>query len=342
MPTKLKPSEEKATESSANQFHTARLRLTCIYAGLLATILLVSSVITYTGFSQRLETGPLFLITHHVEPREARSSPQEERNELLEVLILSNGLLLIIASSLSYWLAGITLKPIQESYERQRRFLGDASHELRTPLAVLKTNLENELYRATKNGTIPPELTINLEEINRMGEMLGGLLSLSRLDEIRYDKRATLLDLGALTQEVVDRLTPTAQKYKVELTYNQPEKAVSLRTNKEMLLIALSNLVKNAIFYNKEGGRVTISQNLKKGEVAISVSDTGLGIAEADLVHIFERFYRTDKSRSRETGGSGLGLSITQSIMHRLGGSVSLTSTLGKGTTATLFLPTEE
>ena len=322
MPTKLKPSEEKATESSANQFHTARLRLTCIYAGLLATILLVSSVITYTGFSQRLETGPLFLITHHVEPREARS--------------------LIIASSLSYWLAGITLKPIQESYERQRRFLGDASHELRTPLAVLKTNLENELYRATKNGTIPPELTINLEEINRMGEMLGGLLSLSRLDEIRYDKRATLLDLGALTQEVVDRLTPTAQKYKVELTYNQPEKAVSLRTNKEMLLIALSNLVKNAIFYNKEGGRVTISQNLKKGEVAISVSDTGLGIAEADLVHIFERFYRTDKSRSRETGGSGLGLSITQSIMHRLGGSVSLTSTLGKGTTATLFLPTEE
>ena len=340
MQKKLNQSEAKGTGLVRNRFRTARLRLTVLYAVLLAVILGISSVVTYLGFSQRLERGPIGIFFQHVEPSEGHDSPGEEKDELLEVLFLSNGFLLVVAVGLSYWLAGETLRPIQESYEQQRRFLGDVSHELRTPLAILKTNIENEVYRSAKTAKEVPSAAVNLEEVDRMSAMVTDLLTLSRLDELESIQADGQQPLMPIIKDVVERLQPLAASHHVVLTLEENSTfSAEVGADKELFSQALSNVIKNGIFYNTEGGSVTVSAAATREEAVVSIVDTGVGIAEDDLAHIFERFYRADKSRSRQTGGSGLGLAITQTVLKQLHGSVKIKSTPGKGTTVRLVLP---
>jgi len=267
--------------------------------------------------------------------------PEDVQGDLIDALALANGVLLVCAGILSYWLAGITLMPIQESYDRQRRFLGDASHELRTPLAILQMDLENELESPGVSKAAKERAESHLEEVERMGKLVGDLLTLSRADDT--EKKPLELyevDVTTLIKGAVERLQPIAAKHEVSLTFIDPKKMVLMRTNKEEFLQALNNIIKNAILYNVEHGTVQVRQALEGGLLKIVVTDTGIGIAQEDLDKIFDRFYRSDKSRSRQTGGSGLGLSIVQSSLEKLGGSVEMTSAVGKGTVVTLTFPT--
>lgn len=342
MQNALKPSGAKATSSLSGPFEGAHLKLTAIYVGILALILFISSSITYSAFSNRLERR-----FQNAPPRPAgieienlrAPTPKEVRADLINALFIVNGLLLVAAGILSYWLAKITLEPIQLAYDRQRRFLSDASHELRTPLAILQLELENEQGNKGLEKAQTERIKSHLEEVGRMSRLVQDLLALSRLDEPVGPPILTTIDLKKTIQSVATRFQTMSDQAHVRLETVLPEESILVHSQAELLLQALSNLVKNAIHYNKENGSVTITAVKDGAQALITIQDTGVGIAQADVDKIFERFYRVDQSRSRQTGGSGLGLSIVHSIIEQLHGHLELESTVGVGTVVHISLP---
>lgn len=348
MPNVLKQFAEKVTGLRSDKFQLTRLRLTAIYAVLLLAVLLISGLITHSVFSSRLEQRAFFRGRSFLPPPQVlqidRESRDQVRQELITSMILVNGTLFIGAVGLSYILAGLTLRPIKEAYEQQRRFLSDASHELRTPLAILQTDLENELDNTKASTEEKENAQSHLEEVKRMGKIVKDLLLISRLDgdnQLSISKEA--VDLKDVITAAVKRLQGYATKHKIKIISSRltSETPLTVIANREHLLQAVANIIKNSIDYNQPEGNVVISLKPNKNSVDITVSDTGIGIAEAEIPKLFDRFYRVDQSRSRQMGGSGLGLSIVQSIILELGGTVHISSQLGKGTTVTLTFPLE-
>ena len=342
MQSVLKQFEEKGTALLSGLFSKARIELTLIYAVILLFILGISSVITYSLFSNRLN---IRWAEYHRPPRLEEITdinfPDEARSELALSLFIVNGVLITGAIGLSYILAGITLQPIQQTYNRQRRFLSDASHELRTPLAILQTDLENELGEKRIAKKERERAESHLEEVRRMGAIVRDLLLISRLEpELQQSALTEDVDIASVAQSAIERLQPYATKHNIALhTAISPDQHMHIQANTEHILQAITNLIKNGIDYNKKGGSVTIGLEKKKNTATISVTDTGIGIPKAELEKIFDRFYRSDTSRTRATGGSGLGLSIVQSIAKTYNGSVRIASEPAKGSTAYLSFP---
>ncbi|OGY35211.1 MAG: hypothetical protein A3D99_00885 [Candidatus Andersenbacteria bacterium RIFCSPHIGHO2_12_FULL_45_11] len=340
---------EKVTGLRNNQFQVTRLRLTGIYAALLLVVLVISGVTTHSVFSNRLEQRmfsrerPFPLPPPQILEigREARA---QARQELITSMILVNGTLFIGAVGLSYILAGLTLRPIKKAYEGQRRFLSDASHELRTPLAILQTDLENELDNTKASTQEKENSQSHLEEVRRMGKIVKDLLLISRLDgENQLSTPKDVVDLEEIVAIATKRLEGYARKHEVKI-FSSPitrETPLVVIGNKEHLLQAVTNLIKNGIDYNNPNGKVLLSLKHDQKTAVVTVSDTGIGIAEEEIPKLFDRFYRVDQSRSREMGGSGLGLSIVQSVVHSYGGTVHISSKPGEGTTITLTFPLE-
>jgi len=315
-----------------------------VYVAILAAILFSSATITRSIFSQRLnERFHSYQDYSETRPEYMPAPPDVEdvRGDLLRVTILVNGLLLLVAGGLSYLLAGVTLRPIQSAYNRQRQFLSDASHELRTPLAILQTNLENEQASA-RTAASQKVVESHLEEVHRMSRLVGDLLTLSRLNDGKLSKpKMVEVDLLSVADASVDRLRSLARKHGVALALSEDvgNRISVLSPSADLLMEAVTNVIHNAIVYNKDGGRVDVSVGVQGRFATVTVQDTGVGIEDGEVKKVFDRFYRSEKSRSRQTGGSGLGLSIAQSIMRTLGGSIAITSEPGKGTVALLTLP---
>lgn len=337
----LKQFEEKGTALLSGKFSRARVELTIIYAIILVVILCMSNIITYSLFSNRLAVRwAQYHIPQNIITIREDNFPDRARAELALSMLVVNSVLLTGAIGLSYILAGITLHPIQQAYEKQRRFLSDASHELRTPLAILQTDLENDLADKKISASAKEQAQSNLEEVTRMGSIVKDLLLISRLDTEKSKRTpAEKVDFSGLAYSVVDRLSPYAKKQSVTIISKLPELPVTLQANSEHISQAIMNLIKNAIDYNKKNGSVTISMNIEKNTATLVIADTGAGIAKKDLEKIFDRFYRADESRARSTGGSGLGLSIVQSIAKTYGGSVKIESDGKTGSTAKLSFP---
>jgi len=343
MQNALKPFGAKATDLFNQQFNRSRLTLTALYVIILAVILFVSGNATHFLFSQRLDDR-FFQVEILVDTQPGRRQPPPDvatvNADLMEVTLTVNGVLLLIAGVLSYWLAGLTLRPIQTAYNKQRQFLSDVSHELRTPLAILQTNVENE-QEAAKTQEAKLITESYLEEIKRMSRLVNDLLTLSRLGDQKTIVENEIIDVTSLLKESVMRLKPLAEKQGVTLlsSLEETQEVLVAVPNKDLLMQAITNVILNAILYNKEQGQVEIKTTREDLVWNICVQDTGVGIAQEHLSKVFDRFYRADKSRSRRTGGSGLGLSITQSILHACGGFITLASELGKGTTVVMTLP---
>jgi len=232
------------------------------------------------------------------------------------------------------------LNRVQTSQKSQRDFVANVSHEMKTPLTSIQGFAQAILDgTAATQGEIKRASEIIFTEAGRLHRLVVDLLDLARLDAGTANFEFKQVDLFALMESVRDRFALRARELDIDLVV-QPGQIPTIRGDGDRLAQVLTNLVDNALRYTRSGGTVTLSAQVESNAVAISVSDTGEGISQADLEHIFERFYRADSSRRRnEDPGAGLGLSIAQEIAIMHGGTLIARSQEGKGSIFTLKLP---
>ena len=225
--------------------------------------------------------------------------------------------------------------------ERMRRdFVVNVSHELRTPVANLRAVIDALLSGAWEEREASDRFIADLDrESGRLVGIIEDLLILSRVESDELTMEEESFSFDELLGEVVEEKRDLAGRSEVEVIFNRAGTDTVLSGDRKLLKTACGNLLDNAIKYNQAGGKVEIFAEAGDGEVTVNVSDTGVGIPKRDQRKIFERFYRVDKARSRETGGTGLGLSIVKHIAEFHGGTVSVDSTLGNGSTFRLTLP---
>lgn len=230
-----------------------------------------------------------------------------------------------------------TFGRLEAAFERQARFTADASHELRTPLAVLRSQAQLALSRPRSAEDYRKAIEECLRAAERMTALVEGLLTLARADAGKLDLRREPVDLKRVTADALTQLRPFAEGLGIALGAKLAPAEV--RGDASRLSQVVSNLVTNAVRYNKPSGQVRVMLQRTDGEAVLRVEDTGIGIPEADRPHVFERFYRVDKDRSRLSGGTGLGLAICKSIVEGHGGTIRLTSEVDRGTTFEVRLP---
>ncbi len=244
---------------------------------------------------------------------------------------------LIISIFAGLFLAERALVPIRRSWEKQQRFVADASHELRTPTAVIQAQTELLLrHPAHSIEEESPKIAVILKESKRLGKLLDDLLTLARSDSNQLEIHPSKIALDALLSEITDQFRVLALTREIEIT-TDVQKPLLLWGDEGRIRQLLVILLDNALKYTPPSGRIEVTGRNQSHSVYIRIADTGCGIAEEDLPHVFERFYRGDKARSRSLGGSGLGLSIARWIVDAHGGVIRIHSKVNVGTEVELL-----
>jgi len=233
------------------------------------------------------------------------------------------------------------LDRLQQVFDGQRRFVADAAHELKTPLTAMKGNFEVVLQRPRSAEEYRETIISNLTEVDRLTAMTKALLTLAQFAGDRPPLVLQTLDLSLLVEEVVGELSVLAQEGDIHL-HTEFQSVPPLMGDASQLKQALINLLDNALRHTPSGGTITVRVGTHDTSIRLSVEDTGLGIDPQHLPHLFERFYRVDQARDRQSGGTGLGLAIVKEIVEAHGGHIQANSQVGKGTTVTIILPTGE
>ena len=226
---------------------------------------------------------------------------------------------------------------LQTSEQKRSNFVSDASHELKTPLASIKLLSDSILQNEMDLETVREFVGDIGDEADRLTRMTQKLLSLSRI-ESQEDSDCEIVPMGPTIEKVVRMLHPMARNNGITISANYEDDCPILILEDDLYQI-IFNLAENGIKYNTSGGTLTITVNRNKDNAVLQISNTGVGIPEESIGHIFERFYRVDKARSRKTGGTGLGLAIVRIIVERNHGQIQVSSELGKGTTFTVTFP---
>ncbi len=333
-------------------FHSARLKLTAWYLLIIMLVSIFFSLAFYNVSTQEIQR-----VLRRIEMREVNPAAglfpqplplsQAAVNELTEseqrlqiVLILINAGILVAAGGAGYFLAGRTLRPIQNMVDEQNRFIADASHELRTPLTALRSEMEAALLEknmAVKNAKIL--ITSNLEEVINLQAISDNLLQLAHTQQAQPIFQE--ISLLQIIEDTLKKITPLAKER--HITIDNEVEDVSLEGNASNLRQLFVILLDNAIKYSPEKTTVSLTSGRLAQGVSVNISDQGIGMSDIDLPHIFDRFYRVDKSRSKTTiNGYGLGLSIAKKIIEMHKGTISIKSKIGKGTTFTVTLPTRK
>jgi two-component system phosphate regulon sensor histidine kinase PhoR len=219
----------------------------------------------------------------------------------------------------------------------RRDFIANASHELRTPLTVIVGFLEIALGDpGLDERTRTAHLTLMTEQAERMQRLIEDMLTLSRLESDEYPLKRERVDVAALVEDIAnDARALSGGRHTVEVTVDGPD----IMGSPDELRSAFSNLASNAVRYTPAGGTIRLNWQRGPNDLRFEVCDTGIGIDEQHISRLTERFYRVDKSRSRETQGTGLGLAIVKHVLLRHGGKLSIRSTPGKGSVFTVSLP---
>ena len=230
------------------------------------------------------------------------------------------------------------LDRLHQVFEGQRRFIADAAHEIRTPLTVIKGTIEVSLQSTRSADDYRNALVTNLGQVERLSTLTRSLLTLAEFSSDRPPLTITPLALESLVQDLAKELTPLAEDRKIRLTVDaQPVPLI--KGDAGRLTQLLINLLDNALAHTPPDGRIMVRLRPSRERVVMAVEDTGSGIAPEHLPRVFERFYRADPARARESGGTGLGLAIVKEIAEAHGGTVGVESTLGKGSVFTITLP---
>lgn len=230
------------------------------------------------------------------------------------------------------------LDRLDQAFERERRFTADASHELRTPLAMLVSRAGLTLERRRTSHEYEDALRTIRDDGLRMGRIVSDLLMLARSDAGDALALTEQLDAGELVAAVADAMAPRAEQLGIKFAVTT-EQGVVLLGDQTRLTQLLVNLLENALTHTPSGSAVGLSAACENGRALLRVSDTGTGIAPEHLPHVFQRFFRGDRDRSRADGGAGLGLALCQSIVLAHGGEIDLESEIGFGTRVTIRLP---
>jgi signal transduction histidine kinase len=313
---------------------TVRIRQQVKAAG--ASIALVSLVLlgaTTWLASWRIRRGllPLQILAQQaarVSTQSWRLQPPKDAQEIEELRPLTESMTQMLAR-------------LEHSFEQQREFLGNAAHELKTPVAVLKSTLQSLLQRPRSSDEYRAGLQASLQDLDRLEQLLQWMLRLARAEQWAHDpqRRALeVIDINSTCEEAVERIRSLAQSRNtaIQLATDGP---VPFRADPEDLQLVWTNLLENAVRYSPEGASVEVTVSRNDGRARVVFQDHGAGISASDLPHIFDRFYRGDPSRTRATGGFGLGLAIAKALVEVYGGSISAESVPGKGTRMTVELP---
>lgn len=254
-------------------------------------------------------------------------------------------LMLAAGGAAGFLLAGRAMGPIVQAFRRQEQFTSDASHELRTPLSILKSAYEVLDEQSDKLPDFHRNvLTKSGREIHHMSRLVDNLLVLARSDSGRLDLVISRFSLRYTIRQVIEQLEPIAASKQVKLEWKSGQGALSedeamIQADEVRIRQLILILIENAIQYNREGGKVTISLEVSLQKISFTVSDTGIGIEEEHLPRIFERFYRMDKARTRRSEGNGLGLAIAQQIVDAHRAKIEVWSEPQIGTTFRVTLP---
>ena len=269
------------------------------------------------------------------------SSEQATLNHLLRNCIGIGLICLLVFFIISVLLARWVVRPVEQAWEQQRRFIADASHELKTPMVMLSGYSEALLDDiVTEPDEVKEMVSIIKDESDRMNKLVNELLIIARMDsdEVLYD--ITPQDFNILLEELHQRFSFEMRDNELTLEINIPADTVVFPFDYDKLNQVFTNLIDNAIRYTKAGGVITINVSREDdGYITVEVKDTGTGIKRENLKHIFERFYKADEARTRGKHGTGLGLYIVSNIITNHDGTITADSLVGEGTTFTIKLP---
>jgi len=332
-------------------FRSARIKITAWYLLAILVISFIFSIAIYKTVSTDLNARYINIESYiksnikgmeKVPPvlqRMLQNDLSTAKQRVVIMLLFANGAIIIISALVGYFLAGRTLRPIEEMVEEQNRFISDASHELRTPLAALKTSTEVALREKKISGADARNiLEENLEDIGSLELLSERLLHLSQYQKGERVLAFERIDLGKTINTSYKKILPLARKKNIMIDIDVGENYIEADrvSIEEIILILLDNAVK----YTPDGGKVSISSRVDGRNAIIKVIDSGPGIGPKDIPRIFDRFYRADHSRSKvKVSGFGLGLPIVKRVVELHHGSVSVSSKIGSGSTFIVRLP---
>ncbi|WP_248929250.1 sensor histidine kinase [Paenibacillus hamazuiensis] len=245
---------------------------------------------------------------------------------LLTTMLIVGFSMLIAIFIISLYFAGRAIKPIAETWQKQKQFIADASHELKTPISIINANYDALL--ANREETIDSQMKwLGYIKIgtDRMAKLVGDLLSLAKVEDVHFATQKAPFNISTAVHEVIMSMEAAVNDKGIRLSHSiEPD--IIVKSDMERVQQVVTILLDNAIKYTNEHGQIDISLTHSKRHIAFSISNTGKGIPKADVPKVFDRFYRVDPSRTHETGGYGLGLSIAKAIVDRLGGEIHVES----------------
>jgi two-component system sensor histidine kinase CiaH len=335
-------------------FESARLKLTAWYLLIIMAISIFFSAAIYSAATSEVErviNRVQFRQEHpnvdipdkppsidHNKPslHDSLEDLEKARQTLLVTLLFINGTIFVLAGGAGYFLAGRTLRPIKVMIDEQNQFISSASHELRTPIATMRAEMEGSLLeKSISDREARSLLKSSLEELGELQDLSNKLLQIAQVHSVQNGLVTSAISLKKVLQTAEKKVIPLAKKKHIMLSVNVLD--VEILGDQKSLTEVFVILLDNAIKYSPEKSNIKISLEAATNSVSVFVEDQGVGIAAEDLPHIFDRFYRADKSRNQD--GFGLGLSIAKKIVEKHKGSLMVKSKDEKGTTFIVQLP---
>ncbi|MDM9582332.1 MULTISPECIES: HAMP domain-containing sensor histidine kinase [unclassified Nostoc] len=260
--------------------------------------------------------------------------------EFRMVLAISAPITLAVVALTGWWLGGLAMQPIRHNYHHLQRFTADASHELRSPLTAIISNAQYGFLSKSTDLEMQRQRFQKIFDIAKsMSILVNNLLFLARSQGQLPTESLQVIDLNNLLAQITDDYATQPDAQHLSLVCKLPNNNITVLGDADLLRQVVINLLNNACKYTPTGGQVQLQLFTQSHWGVIQIIDNGIGIPEADLPYIFERFYRVDKKRSRQTGGFGLGLAIVQQIVESHGGKITIKSVFQEGTILQIALP---